>query len=193
MAHPVKRRRTDQSRILMGSFFTGLGGWECAAAAAVEKQFDGKAKLTVRFCVEKQPKLKQYLQKTYSAAAVHGKVEDVVLHDLPFVHLLCFSPSCRGYSIAGKMEGPEHGEGSIVLFVLDYIKLRQPIWICMEETILFRNYDIWEKVKKSLRYHYILQDADLGSQEFGIPQTRVRYYIIPYKTIQYYMILYNTI
>jgi len=117
----------------------------------------------------------------------YGDITKIDSHNLPQIDLLCASPPCQSFSIAGKQKGMEDDRGKLFLDTLRIVTFAKP------KVILFENVKglTFKKFEPELTYilsylkgmGYNVYHKILDAKDFGIPQSRKRLFIVGIKGV----------
>jgi DNA (cytosine-5)-methyltransferase 1 len=113
---------------------------------------------------------------------VLGKAEWANLKALKGVDILMASPECTRHSTAcGKLKWTPEAEGSRATAwqVYRYAKALKPRWLVVEnvrQIKLWDDYDRWIRAIKRLGYN--LREQILNAADFGVPQNRIRWFLL---------------
>lgn len=112
-----------------------------------------------------------------------GDIRKIPTDDIPKHDILCAGFPCQPFSKAGLQAGLKDKErGSLFYQIMRIVKAREPEYIIMENVPNIRLHDqgkTWKKIERSLRHAgYDIKAHDLSPHHFGIPQIRLRTYIV---------------
>ncbi len=152
--------------------FAGAGGWTTGAI---------QAGVQVVAAVNHWPRAVE------THAANHPDVlhrcQDVTLmdpRDLPRHDMLIASPACTGHTRARGKERPHHDASRATAWaVVDVAEVTHPRLLLVENVPEFRQwrlYRAWWAALTLLGYH--LEEHFLDAADFGVPQHRVRLYVV---------------
>ncbi|HLC79368.1 MAG TPA: DNA (cytosine-5-)-methyltransferase [archaeon] len=153
--------------------FAGLGGFhvalsqlghECVFASEIDKE------------------LQETYEKNFSLKPA-GDIRDVSIDQVPAHDILCAGFPCQPFSKAGFQQGLTDKErGGLFYEILRIVKSRKPKFIILENVPHIRKQNggkTWEKIDKLLRdAGYEPSASDFSPHHFGIPQIRLRTYIV---------------
>ena len=153
--------------------FSGLGGFHlalsdlghtCVFACDIDKD--------LRECYEKNFKIKP-----------EKDIREIPVEAIPQHDILCAGFPCQPFSKAGFQKGLKDKErGALFYEIIRIIKSHHPEYLIIENVPNIRNHNdghTWEKIAKKLKNEgYDLSVADLSPHHFGIPQIRLRTYIV---------------
>lgn len=125
--------------------------WACATRAAA-------GHMTIRADVA-----------TYPTEPFRGRVEGLIA-----------SPPCQDFSRAGKRRGLAGDTGQLVFEVMRWAEDVRPLWIACEQVpdVL----PIWQEFAWRLRQlGYSTWTGPLNSADFGVPQTRIRAFLLAHR------------
>ena len=184
MPSVLTKFKSDKRHLRVATFFSGPGGWELAIRRAVSTT-DSRLKCHFVFAVDKGQHCKTVLETVVCPDKVHhGLAEELDVRNLPDVDFLAFSPSCRGFSPAGKNEGFNHDESSIVTAPIEYLSSHPSVMAFFMEQIDMksRHGKARDTILKCLRAlqgsRYVISEQVLSADSFGIPQKRKRWFVV---------------
>ncbi len=158
--------------------FCGAGGSSCGASQAgvtIVGGVDGWETAIETF------KLNFPKARTWQTQIQHltGRA---LLGDLGAIDLLLASPECTNHTFAkgNRREGEEQEKSRRTAFeVMRFAQALEPRWIVIENVVSMRRWSEYPKWRKRLgTLGYNLTEIVLDSQNFGVPQTRRRLFII---------------
>jgi DNA-cytosine methyltransferase len=97
------------------------------------------------------------------------------------VDVFMFTPPCGSFSAAGLKDGVEAQQGRLLFASLDYIRVHKPRAIVMENSPLLVGkfkYDLACLLAMLKKFKYSVSFKILKTNDFGIPQTRKRLYVV---------------
>lgn len=161
----------------IASLFTGIGAWEKALTnlnIQYEMQF---------FC-----ELDKYAIESY--CKIHNETPDKNIGDitkvnydsLPGIDLLCYSPPCQSFSIAGKRGGLNDTRGTLFFNASKVIESCKPKYAIMENVKGLLSDDNGQTIETImitldlLGYNNYMKV--LNAKDYGIPQNRERVFIV---------------
>ena len=101
-------------------------------------------------------------------------------HDWAGVEGCWFSPPCTDYSRAGKGLGLEGPTGQLVFEPIRWVEAIRPRWVAMEQVPEAR--DAFRAMARHLEgLGYRACVVRLSAEEYGVPQTRERVYLIAHR------------
>ncbi|MCK5606761.1 DNA (cytosine-5-)-methyltransferase [Candidatus Pacearchaeota archaeon] len=112
-----------------------------------------------------------------------GKIDE---KEIPKHDILCAGFPCQPFSKAGPQKGlNDKNNGGLFYEIIRIIKFHQPTFLIMENVPNIKSHDdgkTWTKIKKLLSTEgYDVSTKDLSPHHFGIPQIRLRTYIVAKK------------
>lgn len=114
-----------------------------------------------------------------------GKIEDVLLEDIPKLNVLSFSLPCTGHSKAGKTKNniktaEEHKDASTAVFgALKYVVTANPAVIISENVIQAQHSATYTLLKAELkRIGYEIKEFILDEKQAGSIEKRKRYWFV---------------
>ncbi|MFA7100865.1 MAG: DNA (cytosine-5-)-methyltransferase [Bacilli bacterium] len=152
--------------------FCGLGGFRLA----LEKQ-----KCKCVFSSDIDTAVCKVYEKNFGEHP-KGDITKIDSNDIPDFDILCGGFPCQSFSIAGKRLGFEDARGTMFFEVARILKDKKPKAFILENVKGLTNHDNGRTLKTILR---ILNDLDysvdyrvLNAEEFGVPQSRERWYCV---------------
>ena len=157
--------------------FAGIGAWSKALdRLAIPYELAGFAEIN------------KYATQSY--CAIHGVSPDLNLGDiteldgtrLPKVDLICASPPCQAFSIAGKQLGMNDERGMLFLDTLRIIEQTMPKYLLLENVkgLTFKKFE--PELAYILSYldglGYNIYHKVLDARDYGIPQSRKRLFFV---------------
>jgi site-specific DNA-cytosine methylase len=120
---------------------------------------------------------------------------DILQRDIestPAVDLYIFGPPCQAFSRSGLRQGLEDPNGQLTLHSLLYIGAKRPPMIVMEQVpqVKSEHEGLWKFIIQTLTgFGYKLKELLLNAVHFGLPQRRVRMYLVGtlVKTVEFPM------
>jgi len=161
--------------------FAGTGGMRLAFEQAMRES--GQESECV-FSSEIDP----YAQKTYEANFGEAPVGDIVEHrdDVPSFDFLLAGFPCQPFSAAGKMKGFNDTRGTLFFEIEQILKRHQPSGFLLENVRGLTSHDggqTFQIILESLQeLGYTVQHFFCNSSDFGVPQNRVRIFIVGTRT-----------
>lgn len=152
--------------------FCGLGGFRLA----LEKQ---KCKCVFSSDID------EAVSKVYEnnfGEYPSGDIKKIDAKDIPDFDILCGGFPCQSFSIAGKRLGFEDTRGTMFFEVARILRERQPKAFILENVKGLTNHDKGKTLDvilntlKNLGYDYVYKV--LNSSDYGIPQSRERWYCV---------------
>lgn len=170
---------TEQDTIRFFDMFAGIGGFRAGLERAGGFTCIGHSEID------------RYAEKAYRA--VHSIKESEVFYEdarkidaerMPDFDLLCGGFPCQAFSIAGKRRGFDDARGTLFFEIARLARAKKPPYLLLENVPGLLSHD------KGRTFTTILATLDdlgysvewqvLNSQDFGVPQSRKRVYIIGY-------------
>ena len=103
----------------------------------------------------------------------------------PGCHVYGFGGPCQPWSPAGKEEGINDPRGCVLFNCMDYVKQKRPPLVLMENvaSLMHKYKPVLDAITKLLSaYGYEVKSKELNTSDFGLPQHRVRVYLIAVHT-----------
>lgn len=111
-----------------------------------------------------------------------GDLTKINPYDLPDFDLLISGFPCQSFSIVGKRKGFADIKGQIIFYLIEILKIKQPLFFILENVKGFVNHNQGQTLKKTLQIlqncGYELSFKVLNSLDFSLPQSRERVYFI---------------
>jgi DNA (cytosine-5)-methyltransferase 1 len=153
--------------------FAGLGGFHLALEELGH---------TCVFACDIEDNLRASYYKNFGIMP-EGDIRKVPLSSIPQHDILCAGFPCQPFSKAGYQKGLNDKErGNLFFEILRIIKYHKPKYLLMENVPNIRYHDdgkTWNKIEKLLRKEgYDVATTELSPHHFGIPQIRLRAYIV---------------
>ena len=153
--------------------FCGLGGFHIALKKLGHKCV---------FASEIQTPLKINYEENFKIK-VKGDITKINVKKIPDHQILCAGFPCQPFSKAGSQEGFSHKiAGNMFSYILKILRNKRPKYIILENVPnLFRHNGgkTWIKMEKQLyNLNYKIYKKIISPIDFGIPQTRSRFYIV---------------
>lgn len=113
-------------------------------------------------------------------ATTLGDITTLDPHDWAGVEGCWFSPPCTDWSRAGKGLGLEGSTGRLVFEPLRWVEAIRPRWVAMEQVPEAR--EAFRAMARQLEgIGYRATVVRLSSEEYGVPQTRERVYLLAHR------------
>lgn len=153
--------------------FAGLGGFHLAL---------DELEHTCVFASELDETLQSVYQKNFNIKPF-GDIREVPMESIPEHDILCAGFPCQPFSKAGYQNGfSDRERGGLFYNMLEIIDNRKPKYLLFENVPNIMKHDggrTWEKMKAELEGRgYYVDHRALSPHYFGIPQIRLREYIV---------------
>lgn len=161
------------------SLFSGIGGMTMGLEPLGGKclgawEYDPAEKKT-QFAQEAHKLLHPHIP-------IHGDVTKIIPEELEDFDVLCFTPPCQAFSVAGKRGGFEDTRGTLTFDALRVAKVKQPKILFMENVKGLVNHDKGNTLGTIIRaineIGYTVDFTVLNSKYFDVAQNRERVYLI---------------
>jgi DNA (cytosine-5)-methyltransferase 1 len=172
----IKEKQASNSKLRVGSLFTGIGAWE-KALVNLGVGFDLKF-----FC-----ELDRYAEESYCGifgedkAKNLGDITKVDTSKIGDIDMLFYSPPCQAFSVAGKQGGFEDKRGVLFFDALKIIAAKLPKVCIMENVkgLTGKKFDAeFKEMLRSLEeLGYTNSWKVLNAKDYGIPQNRERVFV----------------
>ncbi len=141
------------------------------------------------FASELDPHLRKKYEENWGIT-VHGDIRKIVKNDIssiPSHDILCAGFPCQPYSKAGKQLGREDKErGTLFDEIIKILDYRKPKYFILENVPFIAKHDneeTWKKMKRRLEdVGYNVDHRNYSPHDFGIPQHRMRIFIVGSRT-----------
>lgn len=168
----IQIKRTAQ-RLKFVDLFAGLGGFHLAL-----KEFGH----TCVFACDIDQELRESYYNNFGLMP-QGDIRKVSLGTIPKHDILCAGFPCQPFSKAGFQAGLKDKErGTLFSEIIRIIKSHKPKYILLENVPNIKRHNngrTWKKIVKLLcREGYDISSRELSPHHFGIPQIRLRTYIV---------------
>jgi DNA (cytosine-5)-methyltransferase 1 len=153
--------------------FAGLGGFHVALAELGHECV---------FASEINKELRETYAQNFGLTPA-GDIRAVSASEIPDHDVLCAGFPCQPFSKAGHQKGLRDKErGNLFFEILRIIKKKEPTYIFLENVPHIRKQNkgkTWETIWNALKAEgYTLSSENLSPHHFGIPQVRLRTYIV---------------
>ena len=163
--------------IKVGSFFTGIGGFELGMIKAFEKS---SIEYKISFMCEKDPFCQKILRKNWKNIQIYNDITKINTKELPKIDLLLAGFPCQDISNSGKKEGL-HGKKSGLYWELQrIISDIRPKIICLENVSAIIVGGFPAIIKELHRSGYNAEWICLQANQFGLPHKRKRLFLVAY-------------
>lgn len=161
------------------SAFAGIGGMTLGL-----KDLGGKGLMAWEY--DPTEKRTQYAQEAHKLLhpdiPVHGDICEVDTNELPNFDLLCFTPPCQAFSVAGKRGGFDDTRGTLTFEALRIAKAKRPKILFMENVKGLVNHDKGNTMGTIIHaineIGYTVDFTVLNSKYFDVAQNRERVYLV---------------
>lgn len=155
--------------------FAGIGGFRIAL-----NSFGAK-------CVFSS-EIDKFAQKTYKAnfkETPAGDITKISSADVPKHDILCAGFPCQPFSISGKQMGFEDSRGTLFFEIARITKYHRPKLLFLENVANLRSHKNGETISRMINIleelgYNVFTDI-LNASEFGVPQSRKRFYFICFR------------
>ena len=156
--------------------FSGLGGFHVAL---------GKLGHKCVFASEIVPFLRKDYEKNFKLRP-DGDITKINIKKIPAHEILCAGFPCQPFSKAGSQEGFDHKiSGDMFSYILKILTIKKPKYIFLENVPQLLNHNAgktWRKMEKKINnLGYLVRKKIISPIDYGIPQTRKRFYMVAYK------------
>lgn len=137
------------------------------------------------FASEINPVLRATYQKNWGIMPF-GDIRDIVenkIEDIPEHDILCAGFPCQPFSKAGKQLGrKDKNNGTLFGEIVKILEFRKPKYFILENVPFIRQHDneeTWKYMESEFkRLEYYVDHENYSPHEFGIPQNRLRIFIV---------------
>jgi len=136
------------------------------------------------FASELDPVLQKVYQQNWGIE-VHGDIKKVIennINEIPKHDILCAGFPCQPFSKAGKQLGRDDDRGTLFDEIVKILEFRKPKYFILENVPFIAKHDneeTWKYMKSELeRLGYEVDNEFYSPQDFGIPQHRIRIFIV---------------
>ena len=143
------------------------------------------SRVEVRFCSDKLPTCRAFLQAAHGPKIMYADADKKGAAEAPEVDLYTAGFPCQPWSSEGKRRGfkDPSGQGRVFDHVATYIKEREPKAFLLENVAALTtktHEKAFRKMLGTLRAsgRYFVSWRKLNCLDFGLPQNRVRVYIV---------------
>jgi DNA (cytosine-5)-methyltransferase 1 len=160
-------------RLRFIDLFAGLGGFHQALTSLGHECV---------FASEIDPALSDLYEKNFTLRP-HGDIRDVKPEKIPAHDILCAGFPCQNYSKAGDQLGLDCPKwGDLITYIVRILNHHRPRMLIMENVPNLMRHEggkTWKGIRQKLvRAGYVVSEAKLSPDMFGIPQTRERAFIV---------------
>lgn len=153
--------------------FAGLGGFHLALRSLGHKCV---------FACELDDDLADLYQKNFGIQP-YGDIRSLDIQSLPAHDILCAGFPCQPFSKAGGQQGFECPQwGDLIDYVIQILRIHKPRYFIIENVpnlVRHRQGKTWRTIEHRLRLAgYSVGDRLLSPHHFGVPQVRMRAFIV---------------
>ena len=152
--------------------FAGLGGFHLALEELGHKCV---------FASELSVDLQKLYVENFNNTPIFGDITKIPFVDIPQHDILCAGFPCQPFSQAGKRLGFNEHRGNLFDIIMSILDYHKPEFVILENVQNLKNHDkgnTWKVIFEKLNKFYDVKDAILSPHQFGIPQHRLRIYIV---------------
>src|SRR5690554_1716122 len=167
------------TKFTYASAFAGIGGMTLGL-----KPLGGEGVIAWEY--DPTEKRRQYAQEAHKILhpeiPVHGDICEADTSEIPDFDVLCFTPPCQSFSVAGKRGGFEDTRGTLTFEALRIAKDKRPKALFMENVKGLVNHDKGNTMSTIIHaineIGYTVDFTVLNSKYFDVAQNRERVYLI---------------
>jgi len=153
--------------------FSGLGGFHLALTDLGH---------TCVFACEIDPILRDTYKKNFNLYPA-GNIRSIKVKNIPKHDILCAGFPCQPFSKAGAQKGlKDKKRGDLFYYIMRIIRHHNPKFLILENVPNIRRHNegkTWMMMEKRLKNEgYQIYCKDLSPHDFGIPQVRLRTYMV---------------
>lgn len=168
-------RKINIEKLKVVELFAGVGAW----SKALENL---KVDHEVVAAVEFDEKTMNGYNLIHGSSFEPSDITKLNENEMPECDIVCYSPPCQAFSIAGKQEGFNDERGILFFDALRIIKSKKPKYALMENVKglagkKFKN-EFNSMLKELKEAGYINHWKVLNSKDYGVPQNRQRVFIV---------------
>jgi DNA (cytosine-5)-methyltransferase 1 len=159
--------------ITIGSLFSGIGGFELGLERAIPQA-------RTIWQVEQDTFCQSILRRHWPDATLHSDINQVGLHNLAEVDILCGGFPCQDISIAGKQEGINGKKSSLWWQMHRLIGDLRPRVIVLENVAAIVSNGLSTVSESLAKLGYDLEWQIVSARQFGAPHIRKRWFGVAY-------------
>ena len=137
------------------------------------------------FASEIDPVLRETYEKNWGITP-SGDIRKIVknsIHEIPEHDILCAGFPCQPFSKAGKQLGRKDKDNGVLFDeIVKILEFRKPKYFILENVPFIKQHDneeTWKYMEKEFkRLNYQVDHKNYSPHEFGIPQHRLRIFIV---------------
>jgi DNA (cytosine-5)-methyltransferase 1 len=160
--------------------FAGYGGWSLGfKKAGIKHEVIGFSEVD-KYAI-------QVYTETHGNIPNFGDITKIHIGSLPDFDVLCASPPCQSFSIAGKGEGANDtkGRGRLFEHTIEIMRVKQPrvaIFENVKGLVSKRHFEYFLTLTRSMMHAgYQIYWKVLNTKEHGLPQNRERVFIVCFR------------
>ena len=109
---------------------------------------------------------------------LNRRSDRALLGDIGHVDLVLASPECTSHTPARGARVKDEGSRATAFHVLKFIRNLNPRWAVIENVIQMRSWERYPNFLAALKEHMHVTEHVLDAQDFGVPQTRRRLFLM---------------
>ena len=152
--------------------FAGIGGFRLALE---------KKGLTCVFSSEIDSKARKVYKENFGEEP-SGDIKEIKAEEIPSFDILCGGFPCQSFSLAGNKKGLEDDRGNLFYEILRIAEYHKPKILLLENVrniLKIQGGKVIKEIERSLKeLGYSLEILLLNSFDYGLPQQRIRVYIV---------------
>lgn len=160
--------------------FSGIGGWHAAVKAWNEKCEARREKVEIVRAFDNNAHANRVYHRWHGIEPSSKDIARIGSNDLKNVDLWLMSPPCQPYTAGGRRLDHQDTRAAALLHLIELIEGGHgPIALALENVPLFQESESRRLLVEALtKQGYLMSEFVVSPEEFGIPNRRLRYYLI---------------